>query len=309
MKTLKSLINFYNKLSNFGKILVIISLLLITIIFFKNIMPKREGMIQRDGIVFKEENNDFYDGFYAEVYDYLVYNTIRNDYEIGTIINQSTPNETSIIVDIGCGTGNTVEQLAQKNLNIIGIDSSPSMIEKAKKLYPNRTFIVGNAIDNGLFKMNSVTHILCLYFTIYYIKDKRQFFYNAIEWLMPGGFLIVHLVDREKFDPILPPGNPLYIVSPQKYAKERITKTKITFDDFVYTANFNLDKDNDLATFDEKFKFNDGSVRKQEHKLYMEDTSTIVNIAQDCGFILQAKVDMLKCAYENQYLYVFVKPN
>jgi len=309
MKTLKSLINFYNKLSNFGKILVIISLLLITIIFFKNIMPKREGMIQRDGIVFKEENNDIYDGFYAEVYDYLVYNTIRNDYEIGTIINQSTPNETSIIVDIGCGTGNTVEQLAQKNLNIIGIDSSPSMIEKAKKLYPNRTFIVGNAIDNGLFKMNSVTHILCLYFTIYYIKDKRQFFYNAIEWLMPGGFLIVHLVDREKFDPILPPGNPLYIVSPQKYAKERITKTKITFDDFVYTANFNLDKDNDLATFDEKFKFNDGSVRKQEHKLYMEDTSTIVNIAQDCGFILQAKIDMLKCAYENQYLYVFVKPN
>ena len=309
MKIIKSLTNCYNKMSNFGKILVIISLLLITIIFFKNIMPKREGMIQRDGIVFKEENNDIYDGFYAEVYDYLVYNTIRNDYEIGTIINQSTPNETSIIADIGCGTGNTVEQLAQKNLNIIGIDSSPSMIEKAKKLYPNRTFIVGNAIDNGLFKMNSVTHILCLYFTIYYIKDKRQFFYNAIEWLMPGGFLIVHLVDREKFDPILPPGNPLYIVSPQKYAKERITKTKITFDDFVYTANFNLDKDNDLATFDEKFKFNDGSVRKQEHKLYMEDTSTIVNIAQDCGFILQAKIDMLKCAYENQYLYVFVKPN
>ena len=164
---------------------------------------------------------------------------------------------------------------------------------------------VGDALDNGLFKMNSLTHILCLYFTIYYFKDKRHFFDNAMDWLMPGGFLIVHLVDRETFDPILPPGNPLYIVSPQKYAKERITKTKVTFDDFVYNANFNLDENNNIATFEEKFKFNDGHTRKQEQKLYMEDTATIVNMAQDCGFILQGKIDMVKCAYENQYLYLF----
>jgi hypothetical protein len=43
---------------------------------------------------------------------------------------------------------------------------------------------------------------------------------------MPGGTLIVHIVDREKFDPMLPAANPLYIVSPQKYAKERIQKVK-----------------------------------------------------------------------------------
>jgi hypothetical protein len=157
--------------------------------------------------------------------------------------------------------------------------------------------------------MNSLTHVLCLYFTIYYFKDKRHFFDNCMDWLMPGGYLIVHLVDRESFDPILPPGNPLYIVSPQKYAKERITKTKVTFNDFVYTANFDVDESNDIATFDEKFKFNDGKVRKQQQKLYMEDTSTIVNMAQDCGFILQGKIDMVKCAYEHQYLYIFVKPS
>jgi hypothetical protein len=126
---------------------------------------------------------------------------------------------------------------------------------------------------------------------------------------MPGGYLIVHLVDRESFDPILPPGNPLYVVSPQKYAKERITKTKIVFNDFEYTANFNLEKDNDVATFDEKFKFEDGRVRKQQQMLYMEDTSTIVNAAQDAGFILQGKIDLVKCAYEYQYLYLFTKPN
>jgi len=129
-----------------------------------------------------------------------------------------------------------------------------------------------------------------------------------MEWLMPGGCLIVHLVDRYKFDPILPPGNPLYIVSPQKYAKERITKTKVNFNEFVYNADFKLDESYDTAIFDEKFKFNDGKVRKQEHILYMKDVGDIVNMAQDAGFLLHAKVDLVKVAYEYQYLYVFMKP-
>ena len=307
MKSLKSLTNFYNKLSNFGKILVFIAFLLIVIVLFKSVMPLKEGMVVSDKVIYKE-GEGVYDDFYANIYDYLVYNGIKNDYEVGRIINSSTPNETSVIADIGCGTGHQVANLSANNLKVIGVDISPSMIKKAKEQNPNGEFKVGNALDSSLFKMNSLTHVLCLYFTIYYFNDKRHFFDNCMDWLMPGGYLIVHLVDREEFDPILPSGNPLYVVSPQKYAKERITKTKVVFTDFVYSANFNLDKDNNIAVFDEKFKFNDGKIRKQQQKLYMEDTSTIVNMAQDCGFILQGKIDMMKCAYEHQYLYVFVKP-
>ena len=308
MKIAKSVIQCYNKLSNFGKILVFLVILLTLIVFFKSIIPVKESMIDREKFLFKT-GDAIYDDFYANIYDYLVFNVVKNDYEIGIIKNSTQPGETSIIADIGCGTGHHVRNLSSQNLNVIGIDISPSMIAKAKEEFPQGDFRVGNALDNGLFKFNSLTHILCLYFTIYYFQDKRHFFDNAMDWLMPGGWLIVHLVDRETFDPILPPGNPLFIVSPQKYAKERITKTKIHFNDFIYESNFNLEKDKDLATFDEKFKFENGKVRKQQQKLYMEDTSTIVNMAQDCGFILQSKVDLVKCAYENQYLYIFVKPS
>ena len=308
MKIAKSVIQFYNKLSNFGKILVFIVVLLTLIVFFKSIIPVKENMINREKFLFKT-GDAVYDDFYSNIYDYLVFNVVKNDYEVGIIKNTTQPGETSIIADIGCGTGHHVRNLASQNLNVIGIDISPSMISKAKEEFPQGDFRVGNALDNGLFKFNSLTHILCLYFTIYYFQDKRHFFDNAMDWLMPGGWLIVHLVDRETFDPILPPGNPLFIVSPQKYAKERITKTKVHFNDFIYESNFNLDKDKNLATFDEKFKFDDGNVRKQQQKLYMEDTSTIVNMAQDCGFILDSKVDLVKCAYENQYLYIFLKPS
>ena len=53
----------------------------------------------------------------------------------------------------------------------------------------------------------------------------------------------------------------------------------------------------------------DGKVRKNEHTLYMPDAQEIVDQAQGCGFILDAKIDLLQCQYEYQYLYVFVKPN
>lgn len=312
MKIVKSLTNCYNKLSNFGKILLFIALLLVVVVFFRTVNPNRESFtINQDNKQFLfKEGTDVYDDFYVGVYDYLVFNAFKNDYEVGIILNSTMPSEKSIIADIGCGTGHHVANLTSKNLQVIGIDISPSMIEKAKEDNPSLThqFKVGDGLDGFLFKDNSLTHILCLYFTIYYMKDKMRFFYNCMNWLMPGGYLIVHLVDKYKFDPILPPGNPLYIVSPQKYAKERITSTKITFNDFIYDSNFKL-HENDIAVFNEKFKFNDGRVRKQEQRLYMEDLPTIVNMAQEAGFIIHAKVDMVKCAYEHQYLYVFVKPN
>ena len=308
---IKSITNIYCKMSNFGKVLVFIALLLIAIVFFKSIeIPNSgiEGFDTQEKFLFKS-GDEVYDDFYANIYDYLVFNNIKNSYEIGEIVNKTNADETSVILDVGCGTGHHVDTLSQQNLKVLGIDISPSMIKKAKENYPKLDFSVGNILDSSKFNANVFTHILCLYFTIYYFPDKRIFFDNCMEWLRSGGYLVVHLVDREKFDPILPPGNPLYIVSPQKYAKERITTTKVTFNDFVYNSDFKFDKGASIATFDEKFKFNNGNVRKQEQKLYMEDTQDILTIAQQCGFILQGKIDLVNCAYENQYLYILVKPS
>jgi SAM-dependent methyltransferase len=316
-QAIKSISHFYYKMSNFGKVLLFVTILLILIAFFKSlpasnlhnsILNGKEGFLSNESFLFKR-NNDIYDDFYSEIYDYLVFNVVKNDYEVGQIINATQPNTRSIILDVGCGNGHHVSKLAEDNLNIVGIDISPSMIKKAKENYPNLSFVVGDVLNGNQFKMNSFTHILCMYFTIYYFKDKDAFFNNCMEWLMPGGFLIVHIVNREKFDPILPPGNPLYIVSPQRYAKERITKTKINFNEFEYTSNFDLVQDNNLATFNEKFKFPNGNVRNNEHILYMESEDDIVNRALNAGFLLHGKIDLIHCAYDYQYLYIFMKPS
>jgi hypothetical protein len=122
--------------------------------------------------------------------------------------------------------------------------------------------------------------------------------------------MIVHIVDREMFDPILPPANPMLMISPQRYAKKRITTSKVTFDKFKYDANFELADGGDGATFVEKFTGReDGKMfRKNKHDMFMEDAGTIEAAATRAGFILKTKLDMVKAEYEYQYLYVFQKP-
>lgn len=312
MKIVKNLTNCYNKLSTFGKILVFISLLLIVLVFFRTNTPANRESFNVDmtsnKFLFKQ-GMDVYDDFYANIYDYLVFNEIKNDYEVGNIMNNILPSEKSLIADIGSGTGSHVAKLTLKGLDVIGVDISPSMIQKAKENYPSiaPNFKLGDALDAHLFKADSLTHILCLYFTIYYMKDKMRFFYNCMNWLMPGGYLIIHLVDKYKIDSILPSENNLYTVSPLN-SKHQITTRQIKLKDLVYNSNFKL-QDNNTAIFEEDFKFNDGRVRKQTQQFYMEDLPTIVNMAQNIGFLLHAKLDMIKCGYEYQYLYVFVKPS
>jgi SAM-dependent methyltransferase len=307
---IKSLGYTYNKSSNWCKILIFIALLLLLVLMFKGFnKDRKEGFEQNDQFLFKT-GPEVYDNFYADIYDYLVFNNMKDEYEVGEIINQTSPSSKSRILDIGSGTGHHVSSMSSKGLDVLGIDISPAMVAKAKELYPTNKFQVADALDGNLFQNGTFTHILSMYFTIYYFKDKSQFFTNCFNWLMPGGYLIVHLVDRDKFDPILPPGNPLLYVSPQRYAKERITSTKVKFTDFSYSADFQLDQSNDIAKFVEKFK-NDsnGKVRKNEHIMYMEPLDQIVDAAQGCGFIVESKIDLLQCQYEYQYLYIFVKPN
>jgi SAM-dependent methyltransferase len=309
-KFMKSLGRAYNKTSLWGKVLIFIVLLLLLVLVFKGIKPNKivEGFEQNDQFLFKS-GPEIYDDFYADIYDYLVFNNLKDEYEVGEIINKTSPSSKSKILDIGSGTGHHVASLASKGLDVIGIDISPSMVKKAKENFPDYKFQLGDALKNNEFEPESFTHILCMYFTIYYIQDKKTFFDNCFKWLMRGGYMIIHLVDRELFDPILPPGNPLLYVSPQRYAKERITSTKVKFTDFSYSADFQLDDKNDKALFIEKFKNDsDGKVRKNEHVMYMESIPDILSEAQSSGFIVESQIDLLQCQYEYQYLYVLIKP-
>jgi ubiquinone/menaquinone biosynthesis C-methylase UbiE len=304
-KTINRNIKKFNKLSNWLKISIS---LIIVLSVYKILEEKREPFIQEKEFILKE-GPQVYDKFYSEIYDDLIYDKVKNEYEVGEIINNTKPTSQSRLLDVGSGSGEIVSLFNKKGINAQGLEISDAMVKRSRKKFPQLKIKKDDATKVMLYPANSFTHITCLYFTIYYIKNKQQFFKNCYDWLMPGGALIINLVNRNKFDPILNAADPLVWVSPQKYAKKRITSSIIKFKDFQYKANFSLDKNDNLAEFTETMKDDKtGNVRKNIHKLFMPTQKHIISLAKEVGFILKGKIDLVNIQYEYQYLYILYKP-
>ena len=310
-KSMKKAFKLYDKSSIWLKIFIITALVLLLLKRYNefNGDTRQEGFTQMKSYVIKE-NNNLYDDFYVKHYDEYAYTKEKTNFEFNEICYTSKPNKkTSSILDVGCGTGNLVNKFVKKGYKVKGIDKSKSMIKKAKSKHPNCNFNVENALTSINHSPNSYTHILCTYFTIYYMKNKLQFFRNAFTWLKPKGTLTLHLVNRDKFSPIVDAAEVLLMVDPQKYAKKRITQSFIKFRDYSYKADFKLQKHKNMAVFDEKFKSDkSGHVRQNQHTMYMEKQKDILAMAKSVGFILQGKIDMKGCGFKYQYLYVLKKP-
>lgn len=71
------------------------------------------------------------------------------------------------VLDIGCGEGEMVSQLANRGLHVIGIDPQEDAIAKARSKYPRLSFIVGTAENlndisgefDAAFFLNSLHHV------------------------------------------------------------------------------------------------------------------------------------------------------
>lgn len=291
----QSVLDSIKKIPLMGKIALSLSILLIiSMIAFRR--KHKEGFMQTSDFIMKEGPSIF-DGFYSSIYDAISLNEVKNDFEIEQIINKTSPDNKSIILDIGSGTGHHVGALSSSGLSALGVDISPDMVSVAKDNYPHCNFKVGDATDTLVIQPESVTHVLCLNMTIYYIKDKRRFFQNCFNWLMPGGYLAIHLVNKDRFTPIRSDKN------------NRQLETRTKFDDFEYKGQFEVFP-NDLARYKEIF-VDDRSktVRQNNHTYYLLPQKKILAEAQDCGFISLAQIDLLHAGYDYQYIYILQKPN
>ena len=150
----------------------------------------------------------------------------KNNCELEIIKKYTTFNKNSSVLDVGSGTGHHVNLFSKTSKSATGIDISPAMV-KSQTNYPNNEYQVKDAMNSMRFNTKHL-HILPVYISQFTTsKDKRTFFKNCYEWLLPGGHLILHLVDRDNFDPIIPAGNPFKIVSPQKIFQRKNYKQSL----------------------------------------------------------------------------------
>ena len=81
--------------------------------------------------------------------------------EVVTLLN---PQEEETILDLGCGTGDLTRKIADSCNEVVGLDNSYYMIQKAKTKYPEITFLQSDAknfqLDNNFDAIfsNAVLH-------------------------------------------------------------------------------------------------------------------------------------------------------
>ena len=142
--------------------------------------------------------------------------------------------------------------------NIWGVDQSKAMLAEAQLTYPTipkDRWICKDVIKDDIsFPYQSLTHVLCLYFTFAQFKNVTQLtqlWTNVYMWLKPNGWFVIHTANPTKFDPLLSlPEESSSVfnklsISPQKYTKDgqRITTNRAVFDQFYYKSNFRMDQD------------------------------------------------------------------
>lgn len=311
MKIIKNIVKSIKKLNTWSKSVLFLSIILITIIVSNKYSEPIgiEAFTQMEKYV-QKKGNDIYDSFYCGIYDSLVLDDVKNNYEVEEIMRNTISKKENVrLLDVGSGTGRHAELFSNLGVEVYGIDISPHMNKMAQKNCPKGKFKTGNFLTPHNFRNNSFSHITCMYFTMYYVKNKIQLIKNCYNWLRPGGYFIVHLVNREMFDPIINAGDPLTMVSAQKYAKKRITSSRVKFKNFSYKANFKYNSGEDMAYFEENMKDDkSGNIRSNKHVLYMEKQKHVLSLIKSVGFIMKGKIDLVHCMNSYQYLYILYKP-
>ena len=104
-----------------------------------------------------------------------------------------------LIVDLGCGSGLSAQELTKSNYRVFGVDLSQSLIEIARRRVPDAEFQVGSLFQVNIPVCNALISIgECMN----YLFDSQnnhqtltQLFHRIYNALTPGGVLIFDIAE------------------------------------------------------------------------------------------------------------------
>ena len=101
-------------------------------------------------------------------------------------------------VDIGCGTGPLIEQLVERGINAMGVDSSPAVLEVARQRVPGARFELGSVRELP-FPDQSVD-AATLIEVVEHLDDEtlQAAIAEAARILRPGGVLMITTPNAEE---------------------------------------------------------------------------------------------------------------
>lgn len=100
-----------------------------------------------------------------------------------------------LVFDLGCGPGNSTELLIDRfpRARVIGVDSSPDMLAKARKTYPQAEFIEG---DLATWQPGGKADLLFANAVFQWVPDHVRVLQRLLRGLPKGGVLAVQMPDN-----------------------------------------------------------------------------------------------------------------
>jgi trans-aconitate 2-methyltransferase len=101
----------------------------------------------------------------------------------------------ALVVDLGCGPGNSTELLARlfPAAELIGIDTSPAMLQAARARLPAASFEMA---DVASWAPGRPPDVLCANATLQWVPDHPRLYPRLMALLAPGGWLATQVPDN-----------------------------------------------------------------------------------------------------------------
>lgn len=122
-------------------------------------------------------------------WDAKKYNTTHDFvFKYGAGLLELLPKESKKILDIGCGTGELTNQIAELGHEVTGVDQSVNMINQAKKSYPKINFLQADILN--LMDQSARYDVAFSNAVFHWIPDQDLLLKNINDQLATNGQLI-----------------------------------------------------------------------------------------------------------------------
>jgi trans-aconitate methyltransferase len=110
------------------------------------------------------------------------------------LVGMLDPKPGERILDLGCGTGHLTDRLASSGANVIGLDSSPSMIAQARQNFPKLNF---QLMDATSFRFDDPFDCIFSNAALHWMRDAPLVAESMARALKHGGRLVLEMGAKE----------------------------------------------------------------------------------------------------------------
>lgn len=202
---------------------------------------------------------------FAEVYDLYMQDTPYQEWEnyiLKLFEKHQLPKSTNIIAELGCGTGNMTTLLSKSGYDMIGIDISEQMLNKAmQKAKAENLDILYLLQDMREFELyGTVDAVIAICDSINYITEPDELltvFKLVNNYLDPNGLFIFDLNTIYKFENILAQNSFCETSENSAYTWENYYDSEERINEF-YTNFFIKDNESGLYERHEEYHYEKG---------------------------------------------------